>query len=86
MIYRVENYLEGKSPNMIITIGHKNYVIRHFDKNISRSISGLRIEYSASNRVIEPQALQNVIENLNRRVEVCRSARRGHMAGIIFCT
>ena len=33
---------------------------------------------------IEPQLCQNVIENFNKRVDVCGAARGGHLADIVF--
>lgn len=53
-------------------------------KNNPQSISELKYEIIAVTRGIELYSCQNVIDNFNKRVDVCRVARGGHLADNIF--
>ena len=46
-------------------------------KNNPQSISELKDEIFG--------VIKNVIENFNKRVDLCRAARGGHLADNIFC-
>lgn len=47
-----------------------------------KNISELKDEIIRNNNEIE--IFQNLIENFNKRVDICRAAKEGHLAYIIF--
>jgi len=60
------------------------YVKSQVYKNNPQSIPELKDEIIRVIGEIEPQLCQNVIENFNKRVDVCGAARGGHLADIVF--
>lgn len=60
------------------------YVKSQVYKNNPQSIPKLKDEIIRVIGDIEPQLCQRVIENFNKRVDICRSSRGGHLADIVF--
>lgn len=61
------------------------YVKSQVYKNNPHSINKLKDEIIRVIREIEPQLCQRVIENFNKRLDICGNARGGHLADIVFC-
>jgi hypothetical protein len=60
------------------------YVKSQVYKNNPQSIPELKDKIIRVIGEIEPQLCQNVIENFNKRVDICGAARGGHLEDIIF--